>query len=161
MSLPLYYVLPIKTNECWVLTNGGYAIIKTVEQIDCTVESAILYQNGTQHEISPDDPRLIFVINFLAYSGTTRQDSYTQGTIDEEKVARYYSSEVPMLEITFTVDPNNTDYGLRRVPKILVGGDSFLYMNSADSRAVVVWPYAVLRPENANYNDVLNGWEED
>lgn len=130
------------------------------EQQFSPIVSATLYVNGTQQEISPDDPRLSCVINFLGYSLDAHLHSRLQGKIDADAIGLYYASQVAMLEITFAGDLSNDD-GLRYATKILIGGDSFVYFVNNDLSASVIWPYTQYRPDDArhSFSDPLQGWE--
>ena len=118
------------------------------------LESATLYENGTQQEIALDDPRLIRVLNLLAHSANTQQTSLLQSLVREEKILTYYSSNAMMLEITFTVDPANKHL-YKDYPKLLICGDTFLGFIDPkitnygldEMHAERYWPYAKLAPD--------------
>lgn len=124
------------------------------------VESAVLYVNGTQQQIATDDPRLIRVLNFLAYSADSMLGFQTQGVVFQSEIEEYDFSGVPRLEVTFVAEAADKA-GFRYSPRILICGDTyFLYMNpetyaSGDLELCAErhWPYSKLAPEGAKRSD--------
>lgn len=139
------------------------------ERCFAPVESALLYVDGTTQEIAADDPRLIRVLNFLAYAAETMQYSQTQGYLYEERISQYYSSDATMLEVTFAVD-SESDHSIHRdTPKILICGDTYLLFVDSETmkdgieevHAERHWPYAQLAPNGARQSIADLSWGED
>ena len=131
------------------------------------VKSAVLYVNGTQQQIAADDPRLIRLLDFLAYSADSRMGTLTQGVFSQSEMDQYDFQNAPVLEVTFAADAADKT-GYRNSPRILVSGDTyFLYMNpetygggGQELCAERHWPYSKLAPEGAersNYDLSLGG----
>ena len=124
------------------------------------VESAVLYVNGTQQQIAADDPRLIRLLDFLAYSADSRMGTLTQGVFSQSEMDQYDFQNAPVLEVTFAADAADKT-GYRNSPRILVSGDTyFLYMNpetygggGLELCAERHWPYSKLAPEGAERSD--------
>ena len=124
------------------------------------VESAVLYVNGTQQQIVSDDPRLIRLLDFLAYSADSRMGTLTQSVFSQSEMDQYDFRNAPVLEVTFAADTADKT-GYRNSPRILVSGDTyFLYMNpetygggGLEPCAERHWPYSKLAPEGAERSD--------
>lgn len=133
------------------------------EQCFSPVESAVLYVDGAQQQINPDDPRLTRVLSFLGYAVENEQYVLMQGVIHEEKINQHYASGATMLEVTFAVDPEGSSY-FCNAPKILICGDTYLlFMNpetyyTEELCAERHWPYAAQAPEGARGSNVDLSW---
>ena len=127
------------------------------EQYFAPVVSATLYVGRDQQQIQPDDPRILRLLNFLAYSADTMQDSWTRGVYSEEEIALYYSSGATMLEVTFAADSEDWSQN-HCVPKILVCGDTYLLYLRNGKTAERHWPYAKQAPESAQKSDTDVDW---
>ncbi len=68
------------------------------------VQEAVFKANGTESKVAKDDPRLIQLINLLAFSWDWEFDAYTQGRITDSEITKTLSKDVPVLEITFRED---------------------------------------------------------
>lgn len=98
-----------------------------------TVESAVLMHNGTETKISPDDPRLISLLNFIMLG---EQEGYTywrQGYVLEDEINEYLSSTAPMLVVTFDNTMLSSSATLSRTPKIIISGNQYLIFAHEDS----------------------------
>lgn len=127
------------------------------------VEGAVLYANGTTQQIASDDPRLIRVLNFIAYSQMYEPGAWTKGCVGEETINKCYASTMATLEINFAVDTENPTQGHKGWEWIIVCGSTFLEPmpdgHTYEGRnAVVHWPYSELAPEGTK-NDME--WEEE
>lgn len=66
------------------------------------VESAVFRHDGKEEVIDSADPRLIQLLNSLAYSYAMGYTPYRQGVVEEPELSTYTESDVPMLDITFS-----------------------------------------------------------
>lgn len=133
------------------------------------VEKAVLYVDGAAQQIEPNDPRLIRLLNLLAYARETMQYTTLQGYVYEEDIHSYYSSNSKMIEITFSVD-DQSDHSIHRdTPKILVCGDSYILIvdtntmqdGIVETHAERHWPFSNLAPEGANRSSTEMEWGND
>lgn len=113
------------------------------------IESATYIYDGKELYIEPNDPRLIRLLNFLAYSDKKGLSSLQQGYLDEEQINDLRLSEFPQLEVRFDCAENEKQTSLSRTFKILVCGDSYLrYSNTCSTDYSVMveryWPYGEL-----------------
>lgn len=89
-----------------------------------SVDKAVLKLNGAEHPISADDPRLIRLLNAIAYSMSEMSDQLLHHYIEGEELQQCLSIDAPMLEITFRND--GTGSGLKDVPRIVICKGSYL-----------------------------------
>ena len=117
------------------------------------VSTAVLKKDGGEAVIPPDDPRLISLLNFIAYSYSERMIVMEQSYILEDEILSYLSCEDPMLEITFAVSTESENNTLNKTPRVVICGDSFLAFMDTDSPSWVLgdglfaerfWPYGTL-----------------
>lgn len=117
------------------------------------VESAIFRCGDTEYPISPNDPRLIQLLNFLAYSEEKMFSTWLQGHVTKSEQAEMLSNEAPMLEINFRVQEDHKGYVHANALKAIICGDSYLlYTDShikdnpeyADYLVDRYWPYGSL-----------------
>ena len=115
---------------------------ETFAQHFSTVKSAIYKYNGTENHVSPDDPRLISLLNFLAFSYKQGLTAWRQGYVPEDEIASYLTTKEPMLEITF--HSNNIS---EATSQIIICGDSYLVIKNTETdgqRCERCWPYGEL-----------------
>lgn len=133
------------------------------------VEKAVLYEDGVAKQIETDDPRLIRLLNLLAYARETMQYSCLQGYVYEEDTKSYYASNAKMIEISFLID-DESDHSIHRdTPKILVCGDSYLLFvdpntmqdGITETHAERHWPFNNLAPDGANRSSTHMEWGND
>lgn len=113
------------------------------------VESAVYVYNGTEIAIEADDPRLIRLLNFLAYSDEKDLSWWLQGYEYEDEINVFLASDVPRLEVNFIEEPLTFGSALEKTPKIIICGDTFLLYTrepgpDGTERADRRWPYAEL-----------------
>lgn len=91
------------------------------------VESAILRCGSKETAISPDDPRLIRLLNFLLYSESEGLTGIRQGLVSAEEIDIILQSDIPMLDITFVHEyvPNHIRTSAF-LPRMIICGDSYL-----------------------------------
>ena len=130
------------------------------------VKSASYRCNGTVEEISADDPRLLRLLNFIAYSSENLMDVWRQGYVLEDEINGCLSTVYPMLEINFYNDNGRSGSVIGDTPKIVVCGDSYLAF--VDSKlenngiegvfAEQYWPYGEFasNPDKTNFS--TDGW---
>ena len=115
-----------------------------------SVDKAVLKLNGAEHPISADDPRLIRLLNVIAYSFSEMSDCLLQHYIEGEELKQCLSADAPMLEITFLND--GTGSGLEDVPRIVICKGSYLKFIAdkdkptgiTDSLAEMRFPFAAM-----------------
>lgn len=114
------------------------------------VESATFLHDGKEEVIDPSDPRLIRLLNSLAYSYAMSYTSYLQGVVEEPELSTYTESDVPMLDITFSTAnaPNRSDDFCMSYRAVISSNCYLLYLNpektfaTADAPlAYQHWPY--------------------
>ena len=109
-----------------------------------SVDKAVLKLNGAEHPISADDPRLIRLLNAIAYSMSEMSDQLLHHYIEGEELQQCLSIDAPMLEITFRND--GTGSGLKDVPCIIVCEGSYLkFIADEDKPTGVTAPLAEMR----------------
>lgn len=96
-----------------------------------SVESAVLKHNGTETEISPDDPRIIRLLNFIMYGEQDGQTHWRQGYVFEDEINEYISSNAPMLVVNFNNTPSNNV--VEATPKIIISGNQYFIFKDEDS----------------------------
>ena len=109
-----------------------------------SIESAVLYLDGTTQKISPTDERLLRLINFIAQSINERSHKYMTGLVEADEIALWYTYE-PMLEINLIEDGSQAISD----QKLLIWGNSFLAIKNPMGYewcehpiAGRYWPYA-------------------
>lgn len=88
------------------------------------VSSATYHHGGIAEDISPDDPRLIRLLNFLAYSEEISASFILQSYVEGDAIRNYLSSDARMLEINFDYDGTSSSY--LSTYKILICGHTYL-----------------------------------
>ena len=68
------------------------------------VSQVIYHDNGATVEMSPADPRIIRLLNFVAYSEEENLSAWLQGYVDSDRISEILASNLPMLEIHFNVE---------------------------------------------------------
>lgn len=130
------------------------------------IESAVLYIDDAVMQVALDDPRLIRVLNFLAYSEVLDQSAWLQGYVYQDQIHQLYDSGETMLEISFTVDGKNDNNILKDTPRILISGDSYiLFVDPQIAANGIVgeyadrcWPYANIAPSLTSECLSYDGW---
>ena len=138
------------------------------------VKSAVLQVNGSKEVIKPDDPRLVRLLNFLAFSAEKGLSTLRQGYVMQDEIDGYLSSNEAMLEVTFSRGEASGTNILSNTPKIVVCGDSYILFVDSEianngiqgMHAERHWPYAVLVPvaqreEKLSYNGWGSGYWMD
>ncbi len=67
------------------------------------VQAATFRAKGSEEMVSPEDPRLIQLINLLAFSWAWEFDAYSQDPILDAGITQTLAMDLPVLEITFQV----------------------------------------------------------
>ncbi len=137
------------------------------------VKSAVYYHDGTEEVIEPDDPRLIRLLNYVAYS----YGEYTwwlQGFVYESEIADYESQDIPMLEVWFS--PENDDEPATQMSgakhMLLCANAYILYADQdkfidwkekeTDRIATMFWPYmSIIDNCDESSNDTNSDWGND
>ena len=118
-----------------------------------SIESAVFLHNGITETISTDDPRLIQLLNFIAYGSSEGFTPFLKGYVYEDEILSCLAAKDPMLEITFNVSDTPGNSTLEKTPQIIICGDSFLAMrDTTDPKWVLgdgmfadrYWPYGCL-----------------
>lgn len=99
--------------------------------------SAVYFHGDQQEVIDAADPRLIRLLNFLAYSEETNYSAWLQGYLEEEDINRYISSDVPRLEVVFDRSNHADGHILSITPKILICGHTCLLFVDTERAS---WP---------------------
>ena len=88
------------------------------------VSSAVYHHDGVDEEITPHDPRLIRLLNFLAYSEEIHASSIRQGYVEGDEIHDYLTTDARMLEINFDYDGTSSSF--LSTYKILICGSTYL-----------------------------------
>ena len=137
------------------------------------IETVIYKYNGTAKSIEANDPRVIRLLNFLAYSNKNMLSTWEQGYVSQERVEAYMGADSPMLEITFEKDETFDPDVYADLQKIVICGDSYLRFSKIradtesandDMRVERYFPYGELimsySTEEHEYKNLLSydGW---
>ena len=114
--------------------------------------SAVYRHDGAEELVAADDPRLIRLLNFLAFSHVNILGPWRQGYVEENEINKYLAMNVSMLEITFLPQTEPRDTIIAMTPKIVVCGDCYLIFGDASLLnngmegvfAEQYWPYGTL-----------------
>ena len=90
------------------------------------VASAVYRCGETELELDRKDPRLLRLLNFIAYSESRFKASWSSDYLPEEELRSYYNSAEPMLEVVFNNEGSPEWDKLASACRILICGDSFL-----------------------------------
>lgn len=130
------------------------------------VKSASYRCNGIVEEISVDDPRLLRLLNFIAYSSENVMDIWRQGYVFENEVNSCLATDSPMIEIEFYNEKGHSGSTIGDTPKIIVCGDSYLALvdptienNGIEGvYAEQFWPYGELASDTDKTNFSTDSW---
>lgn len=131
------------------------------------VQKAVYKHDGIEETIAADDPRLIRLLNFLAYSENQMLSIWLQGCVEEAEINTYLASDAPMLDVAFVMEGEPKNDTLGDTPRILVCGDSYLLFiqdgitNNGEKGLVAerYWPYAsTIEWTSETGNVSLEGW---
>jgi len=163
-----------KSNELPAIESFSGTVYEEYEFHFSPIKSAVLHVNGSKAVIKPDDPRLLRLLNFLAFSAEKELSTLRQGYVMEEEIDDYLSSNEAMLEVTFSLGEASGTNILSNTPKIVVCGDSYILFVDPEIanngiqgiHAERHWPYAVLVPvtqweEKLSYNGWGSGYWMD
>lgn len=105
------------------------------------VESAVLKIGDEETEISPDDPRLVRLLNMFAYASSNFLSPWRQSYVLEDEINGYLSSDAPMLVVYFMND-KESDHMEKRTPKMVICGDTYLlFEKTGEMLAIRYWPF--------------------
>ncbi|MBR4308501.1 MAG: hypothetical protein IKT58_02785 [Oscillospiraceae bacterium] len=90
------------------------------------VVSAVYRCGDTEMEIDRKDPRLLRLLNYLAYSEHRFQSSWSSDYLSREALLEYYNGTEPMLEVVFNNEGAPEWDKLASSCRIVICGDSFL-----------------------------------
>ncbi len=93
-------------------------------------KSAELICGDKTTEISPDDPRLIRLLNFLIFGVQEHYTYWRQGYVLEDEINDYLASPSPMLKVYFDTTESNPEW--RDNPEIIISGNTYLLMLSTE-----------------------------
>ncbi len=131
------------------------------------VQKAVYKHDGIEETIAADDPRLIRLLNFLAYSENQMLSIWRQGYVEEAEIHTYLASDAPMLDVTFVMKGEPKRDTLGDTPRILVCGDSYLLFEDPKIAnngytglfAERYWPYAsIIEWTSKTGNVSLEDW---
>ena len=130
------------------------------------IKSASYRCNGTVEEISADDPRLLRLLNFIAYSSENAMDVWRQGYVFEDEVNSCLSTDYPMIEINFYNEKGRSGSAIGDTPKIIICGDSYLaFVDSTLENnglegvfAEQFWPYGELVTGTNDTDFQIENW---
>lgn len=114
---------------------------------------SVTYRYGGQEtEIAADDPRVVRLLNFIAYSWERELTHYRHGYVENDEFLQILNKDIPMLKIVFDNEPfQSEEDGVANVPEILILEYTFLlypyhdYENSPEeSWAEEYYPYGAL-----------------
>jgi len=130
------------------------------------VNTVIYKYNGTENTINHDDPRVIRLLNFLAYSDKKSLSTWRQGYVSQDEVQGYLMAGEPVLEIIFHSNEISETHSYASLQKLLICGDSYLRFIdiNGELRIERCWPYGELImceiTEESRYEDFISydGW---
>ena len=128
----------------------------------CQVKSAIYRHDGIEENIDLNDPRLIRLINFLAYDKSERLYWERQGPVYVYEIDALMSSGKPMIEVEFynNLDATTSD---ERCPEMILIGNYRILNFGTDYEwyddGMVGLEYAVY--ESLAYEEFVNNGKED
>ena len=125
------------------------------------VESAVLKHNETEIEISPDDPRLIRLINFLMYSNHASYSTWLHGYEEDQAIREeYLSTDEPMLVVNLNSAEIDDKLTFGNIYQLVISSNSYLLMIDYDPDnyswanggllAYQITPYTQLLLDNAD-----------
>lgn len=127
------------------------------------VKYAVLYHDGTEETIAPDDVRLIRLLNFLAYSNIEGHSELRQSLLTKAEIEECWIEADPKLVIYF--DDSEITWRTYRIPQIIIWGSTYLELQSIEegtvNSAMQYYPYAEMLtnmvmneklPKDALYN---------
>lgn len=149
------------TTELPKITDFSEVEYENYETHFSPVKSAFYRYSDIDEIIANDDPRLLQLLNFIAYSSENTLDVWRQGYVLEDELNNYMSADYPMLEITFFNERGHSGSVIGDTPKIVICGDYYLAFADPTIKnngmngvfAEQVFPYGELATDN-NFTDV-------
>ena len=112
------------------------------------VQSAVLKIGDQEIPIAPDDPRLIRLLNFLAYGFSEGHTEWLQGLVPEDEINSYLTCDDRMLDVTFYQEGSHDNSTHNTTNRMILCGDSYLLFTGLDLDGNICgerfWPYAGL-----------------
>ena len=131
-----------------------------------SVQSAKLITGDKEMPISSDDPRLIRLLNFLAYGLSEGHTEWLQGLVLEDEINCYLACDDMMLDVTFHQEGSHDNSTHNTTNRMILCGDSYLLFTGHDLDGNVCgerfWPYAGLsRVRNDSTSFYAGEWGND
>lgn len=114
------------------------------------VLDAVYYHDGIQESVSATDPRLIRLLNFLAYSHNSGLDEWRRGLVEEDEINAYINSSFPMLEVNLDSSSPGPGEGIHtETAKLLICGGQYLLFTERSQKESILqaeqyFPYSAL-----------------
>lgn len=90
------------------------------------VTEAVFYHDGMEESIAPNDPRLIRLLNFFAYSESEMCSAWRQGFVYNDEIEQNLSVDVPMLEVSFDNTGCPDSSAISDAYRIMICGNEYL-----------------------------------
>lgn len=152
-SIPIFIVLIITFLGCfaWYLSNQPdrsqgtvpYAPLPSIDTFSATeytetkymfpkIKSAVYFHDGVSESLSPDDPRLIRLLNSLSFSYEQGYTSWRRGQVEEPEFLEYINSGFHMLDISFETTDSQEHYNeFSDTPRVIVSANRYLLLVDA------------------------------
>lgn len=121
-------------------------------------KAAVYIKRGKEYPIDKNDPRLIKLINLIAYSASNGFDTLLQGIVEGKNLEYCLNTKAPMLDISFDCIHDENDSKMFTTPRVIVCGQSCLvfFENASDDTVYVEYwnPYNALPWREGHYYDI-------
>ena len=123
------------------------------------VDYALFYHDDTVDTISPEDPKLIRLLNFIAFSSSNSLSWVRQGYIPEDEMVRHYD-HWSRIEVFFRSVSPSEDEGLAEdphvilTPRIIIAKNVVFEYASNNTDIDEYWPYLAIYWSKAENGEI-------
>lgn len=162
-----YSAAPSKcTDNLPVFSDFSGSVIDDSSLTFPTPQGAVLSVNGKTEEISPSDPRLIRLLNYILFSENEQLSGVTTGLLSEEDIQAYYDKCSVWLEVSFPANENRCF--VPNLSEMVIFPNVYLLFGSQANTGAYVeehFPYAALLQDwaeqhNEHVPEMINNIEE-
>lgn len=119
------------------------------------IKSAAFCHDGISESISPDDPRLIRLLNSLSFSYEQGYTSWRKGHVEEPEYMEYICSGYPMIDISFEIADSQGNYNeFSNTPRMIVSANRYLLLVDVTKSAWMP-DYSIYANEHFPYASLL------